>query len=319
MVNNLVVKSNDLIEARYKLNLNEQKIILYAVTKIDRDKDNFNTLSLNIKEFTRLIGTTTERYTEIREVIRELRKKEIIINTNDRELITGWLSSIDYIKDSGVVELEFSEKLIPYLLQLKERFTRYQLKNILYLKNKYSIRVYELMKQYEKIKKRKFTIEELKDLLMMGDMYSEFKDFNRYVLKPTMEEINKYTDINMDMELIKRGRKVVGIEYIIKSKEDDSYVRYLDKNYDIGEIKEKSGLKDENFDSRQIIELFTIATEVLIDPEQEDIYEYIRLNYLHILKNKKVINKYSYLKKALNEDFAAARGQMMLDYKLDWV
>lgn len=106
---------------------------------------------------------------------------------------------------------------------------------------------------------------------MMGDMYSEFKDFNRYVLKPTMEEVNEYTDINIDIELIKRGRKVVGIEYKIKSKIDDSYIKYLDKNYDISEIKLKSGLENENFDSRQIIELFTIATEVLTDPEQEDI------------------------------------------------
>ncbi len=109
MVNKLVVKSNDLIEARYKLNLNEQKIILYAVTMLDRTKDKFNIISLNVKEFTELIGTTTERYTEIREVVRELRKKEIIINTNENELITGWLSSIDYIKASGMIELEFSE------------------------------------------------------------------------------------------------------------------------------------------------------------------------------------------------------------------
>ena len=148
MTDNLVVKANDLIEARYELNLNEQKIILYAVSKLDRSKENFTIISLNVKEFTKLIGTTTERYTEIREIVRELRSKEIIINTNERELITGWLSSIEYIKKSGIIELEFSEKLVPYLLQLKKRFTRYQLKNILYLKNKYSIRLYELMKQY---------------------------------------------------------------------------------------------------------------------------------------------------------------------------
>ena len=48
--------------------------------------------------------------------------------------MANWVSSIDYIKDTGLIELEFSEKLIPYLLQLKEQFTRYELKNILHLK-----------------------------------------------------------------------------------------------------------------------------------------------------------------------------------------
>ena len=317
MVNKLVVKSNDLIEARYKLNLNEQKIILYAVTMLDRNKDKFNIISLNVKEFTELIGTTSERYTEIREVVRELRKKEIIINTNESELITGWLSSIDYIKASGMVELEFSEKLIPYLLQLKERFTRYQLKNILSLKNKHSIRIYELMKQYQTIGHRTFTIDELKELLMLDEKYTEFKNFNRFVIKQTMEEINEYTDINIDFELIKKGRNVVSIKYIIKSKDDNQYIKYLNETYDIAEFKLKSGLSNEHFDTKQIIELFTIATEVLTDPEQQDVFEYIRLNYLHMIKNKTIKNKYAYLKKSLKEDYAVARGQIKFDYKLD--
>lgn len=175
MESGLIVKHNELIQARYDLTLNEQKIILYAVSQLDRDKEKFNILSINIREFFELLGTTQERYTEIREIVRELRKKEIIINTDERELIIGWLSSIDYLKDEGIIELEFSEKLIPYLLQLKKRFTRYELKNILYLKNKHSIRIYELLKQYEKIGKREFELEEFKKLLMIEGQYEEVR------------------------------------------------------------------------------------------------------------------------------------------------
>lgn len=314
MINSLVVKSNKLVEARYKLNLNEQKIILYAVSKLDRERDKFNVISFEVKEFTELLGTGTDRYGEIREVVRELRKKEVIIDDPEGEIITGWLSSIQ--NKSGIIELEFSEKLLPYLLQLKECFTRYQLKNVLYLKNKYSIRIYELMKQYQTIGHRTFTTEELKDLLIIGDKYSEFKDFNKYVIKLTMDEINDYTDINIDVDYIKRGRKVTGVKYTIQSK-DDSYITYLNENYNIKEFKMKSGLNKENFDSKQMIELYTIATEVLAEAEQEDLFEYIKLNYLYMLKNKTVINKYAYLKKALEEDYAVARGQIKFDYKLE--
>lgn len=52
-----------------------------------------------------------------------------------------------------------------------------------------------------------------------------------------MEEINKLTDINVDVELIKKGRKVIVIKYIIQSKEDNSYISYLNENYNIKEFK----------------------------------------------------------------------------------
>ena len=193
MEKNLVVKHNDLIEAKYDLNLNELKIILYAVSKLDREKEKFNLLTLNIREFFNLLGTTQERYSEIREIIKELRKKEIIVKKDGNELIVGWLSSIEYLGDQGEIELEFSEKLMPYLLQLKERFTRYELKNILYFKNKYSIRIYELLKQYEKIGKREIKINDLRSYLgIEKEEYTRFDNFEARVLLPAKKETNKY-------------------------------------------------------------------------------------------------------------------------------
>lgn len=52
MENSLVVKSNKLIEARYQLSLNEQKIILYSVSKLDRENPKCNYLELDVREFT---------------------------------------------------------------------------------------------------------------------------------------------------------------------------------------------------------------------------------------------------------------------------
>lgn len=318
MENNLVVKHNDLIGAKYDLTLNEQKIILYAVSKLDRDMKKFNILSFGIRDFFKLLGTTQERYTEIREIIRELRKKEIIINTDERELIVGWLSSIDYIKDDGIIELEFSEKLIPYLLQLQERFTRYELKNILYFKNKHSIRIYELLKQYENIRKRNISLVELRKYLSIEkDEYKRFDNFERRVLKTTTDEINMYTDIYVTYEKIKTGRRITSILFKIKSKDQDNkiYIDYLDKEYNIKDMKRKMGLGKENFNSDQIIEIYSEAVKRLENEEEKDIFEYVRLNYLHI--KDKARNKYTYLLKALENDYAAAIGQIRLDYYIE--
>lgn len=321
MKNNLIVKHNQLIEARYDLTLNEQKIILYSASQLDRKKERFNILSFNIREFFKLIGTTQERYTEIREIIKSLRSKEITIKKQNSELITGWLSSIEYLENEGIIELEFSEKLIPYLLQLKEKFTRYDLKNIINLQNKYSIRVYELLKQYEKIGTREIEIKEFRKYLGIEENeYKKFSNFENRILKTTKEEINTYTDLNFDYKKIKTGRTITSILFQIdpKDQEKEIYIEYLNQSYDIKEFKNKSGLEKENFDSQQIINLYEIAVEKLIDEyeNETDLFEYIKINYLFMLEKDNIRNKFAYLKKALREDFACARGQIKLDFKI---
>ena len=126
-ISDIVVKHNDLIQARYNLTLNQQKIILYSISKINRRENSFPKIKIELKEFAKLIGNTEIRYTEIREIVRELRNREIIIKIGPNELITGWLSSIEYIDNEGAIEIEFSKKLVPYLLQLKEQLESYDL------------------------------------------------------------------------------------------------------------------------------------------------------------------------------------------------
>lgn len=320
MKSNLVVKHNNLIEARYNLSLNEQKIILYATSKLDRNKEKFNLLTLNIREFFSLLGTTQERYTEIREVVKELRKKEIIIRKDGNELIVGWLSSIEYLGDQGEIELEFSEKLMPYLLQLKESFTRYELKNILYLKNKHSIRLYELMKQYEKIGKREFELKELrKTFNIRDDEYLRFDNFDRVVLRSSKEEINKYTDLNIDYEKIKTGRRITSILFKIEAKDQDKevFIDYLNETYNIKDMKIKMGLGKENFNTEQIMSIYEKAVEK-VGNEDVNLFEYVRLNYLNI--KDKARNKFSYLLKALENDYASAISQISLEYYIErWI
>ena len=68
-------------------------------------------------------------------------------------------------RGEAVVEVEFSQKLMPYLLELKQQFTTYYLANVMALKSSYSIRIFELLKQYEKIGKRSISLENLRQLV----------------------------------------------------------------------------------------------------------------------------------------------------------
>ena len=314
MKNRLVVKSNDLISANYTLNLNEQKMVLYAISKLDRNNGEFNFIDLNIREFIELLDITDRNYEQIRNIARGLRRKEIIIDTDQFEYITGWFSGVTINKSSGNIRIRFDDDLVPYLLKLKKRFTRYELKNILSLKSAYSIRLYELLKQYETISKREISLEELKNYLgLEKNQYSRIYDFERWVLKVAKEEINEYTDLRIDYEKIKTGRRITSLLFTIESADQDKkvYIDYLNEFYNIKEMKIKMGLGEENFNAEQIMNLYEKAVEKA-DGQNIDLFEYIKLNYIHT--KSKARNKYAYLLKALEDDYASAMGQISLDY-----
>ena len=110
---------------------------------------------------------------------------------------------------------------MPFLFDLKQRFTEYRLIQILGMKSAYSVRLYELMKSYAHQKSKTFDIDELKRLLMVDgiESYNRFPDFRRYVLEIALKEINLLTDLNVSFETIKRGRKVEKVKFRIDAKE----------------------------------------------------------------------------------------------------
>lgn len=315
MENSLVVKGNKLVEARYTLNLNEQKVLLYAISKLDRDKPEMDWVELDIKEFTDLMEIQGKQYDQFRATVRSLRRREVIIDTEQEELITGWLSSIRFYKNTGVVKLKFGDGLVPYLLQLQKTFTSYQLKNVLHLDSKYSIRIYELLKQYQGYKKptkdREFDIQDLRDKLGIAkDEYKRFVNFETRVLKTSMQEINQHTDVKMTYEKIKNGRKIARIRFTVKYPDAEAN-DLAEKLYNIPELKINCGLEQENWTAKQIADLYEMACT---KAEDVDVYAYIKLNYIKMLEQGKARNKFAYLLKSLEEDYAKAYPQLKVGY-----
>ncbi|MEK6189981.1 MAG: replication initiation protein, partial [Carnobacterium alterfunditum] len=162
----LVTQANNLIEARHNnpLTAREQKIVLTMASMIEPNDDDFKDYRISIKEFSEMLGLEGKaKYTEVKDISKELMSKTIEIPQEDGGwLLVHWVSSAKYVKGEGVLELSFSPKLKPYMLQLKNQFTSYKLSNVLSLNSTYSIRLYELMKKWQHIGKWENSIEELK-------------------------------------------------------------------------------------------------------------------------------------------------------------
>lgn len=221
----MVVKSNDLIQkSRFSLSATQQKIILYLISKIKYNDEDFEEYEIHIKDFCEVCGidyTQGSAYKDVKENIKKISDKSMWIEFDDRETLVRWIEKPTIYKQSGIIKIKFDEDLKPYLLNLKEKYTQYELIYTLQMKSKYSIRLYEILKskQYDTRKEYNttFDVEKLKHLLS-AETYTEYKEFNRTVLKKAIEEINKYSDINVFYIPVRCGRNIKKIEFNIKTK-----------------------------------------------------------------------------------------------------
>ncbi|ATO39141.1 replication initiation protein (plasmid) [Geobacillus thermodenitrificans] len=231
--NNAVTKSNVLIEANYKLSTLEQKIILYLISQIHKDDDDFKMYRLPIQEFSELLGYRgSPKYTELREITKNLMRKVLEIREGQKLKQMSWVSYVEYDGNSGYVSLSFDPRLKPYLLQLKREFTTYRLKNVMELKSSYSIRMYELLKRWQYVGGFEIRLDELRMMVGAGNKYREYHNFKKRVLNPAQQEISEKTDIMFSYEEIREKRKVVSIRFHIKEKTIEPVVDAIEEKKD---------------------------------------------------------------------------------------
>jgi plasmid replication initiation protein len=220
----LIVKSNDLIQkARFTLSLQEQKIILYLISKIKPGDDDFIHQTFSVVDFCMNCGIDHDsggNYKAIKDTIKALSDKSVWLTLESgTETLVRWINKAWINKNSGLIKMRLDDDMKPYLLQLSANFTQYELLYTLAMRSQYSVRLYELLKSYEYKHTWTFDIDELKRLLS-AENYTLFGDFKRKVLDISMREINDLSDIVVSYEIIKEVRKFVKIKFTIKIKKD---------------------------------------------------------------------------------------------------
>lgn len=230
----LVRKSNDLIEARYKFDLWETRFFLSVLAKVRKDDDDFSVYRITYKDVATMFGLKSHRsYDLLREGAKKLMSKSFYVryenNGKPREMQYHILRKIDYSvqEKSGredtqeYIDLTIEQEMKPFLLQLQKSFTTYDFQNITQL-GVYSIRIYELLKQYESIGSRYLTFEELKRMMELEKEYALFGLFFQKIITPSVKEINKHTDLTIrEVEKVKEGRRVVGLYFYFHKKADE--------------------------------------------------------------------------------------------------
>jgi plasmid replication initiation protein len=259
----IVKKDNRLIEAKYKLSIHQQRVLFTLLEKIHSSDDDFMHYDIDIGDIAEKFGLENGKalYAQMQEAISDLVTKKITIQEGNQTVVMAWLSYARYTKGQGIVEISFHKDLKPYLLQLKNHFTQYQLSAVARFKSSYSIRFYELLKMNEYLGKggqfyRKFTIKELREYMQLDDgLYENFKDLRIRVIEPAYKEINEFSDIHIvDIEYLKKGRAVSDIRITAEPKNQ----MMIDVTEDVEETTEA---KEDTTEALQALIEFGISEE----------------------------------------------------------
>lgn len=261
----LIVKSNDIIQkSRYKLSTQQQKLILYMISKIRPNDTEFKEYIFDLKDLCQIMNIDIKgsNYYNFRESIQKIADTSFWINADgNKDKLYRWLDDVEIEPNATKIKIKFDEDLKPFLLQLKERFTEYHLESIICFDSKYSFRLYELFKSYSF--QQKFIIlslDELKKQLMIDDKYDRFSMFRVNVLDKAIEEINKYTELRIEYKTIRTNRAITHLQFDIfeslsnsfmnkdniKNKLNKEYKEYKQAEFDINEYIENQKKRKEN-------------------------------------------------------------------------
>lgn len=220
-----VTQSNRLIEASYSLTLDEKRLLIAAISKINPLEAGTGVVEVTAEEFAQLFSIHTKNaYQQLKSAMNRLFDRRIALqeydqNGNLAEVELRWLyQKTAHSYSRGMVTLNFSPTLMPYLFQLKEQYSTYKVLGMRTLASFLSIRLYELLTQYDVVGSRWITPDAFRKHMGLMDKYPQFKDLKKMVIDPAVREIMEKTDYVVSYELEKNGRSISKIWFFFTKK-----------------------------------------------------------------------------------------------------
>ena len=240
-----IIKGNDLIQAKRSMHLTsrEKKLVSYMVASISPYDDDFKEYSFPVSEFADFFQITDKNVNkEYERIATGIMSKPFTVENATEKFTACWLAEAAYDKRTREMRFRFTPRLKPYLIKLKKYYTRYRMINLINLENCHSEAMYELLKQFENAGQRRVYLDDLRNMLGLGKKYPLYSNLRAKVLEPTVDEINRYTDINISYEEIKEGRKIVAIHFKIWQDADNRHIQSALKKHGSGtEVDTRSG------------------------------------------------------------------------------
>lgn len=228
MANDLVVKSNKLVQAIQSLTLTETRVIQLAIIDARETGKGLTPeqpLELHANRYAKAFGVTPDAaYLALTEAEESLFKRRFTIINDDGTLTKSrWIQDVNYRKGEGRILITFTRLVIEHVTRIdgfEQYFTSYHLKKTAFLKSVYAVRLYELLMQWKSLGKTPiYELNKFRSQLGLGvNEYARMEAFKRRVLDLAVDQINEFSDITVKYEQNKKGRSIVGFSFNFKQK-----------------------------------------------------------------------------------------------------
>jgi len=217
------VMANDIVKGKQDMTLWEARIIRLLITQVVKQDVDFKTYTCRIQDLAKFLDITSQTiYQDIKVICRRLLSRIIEVGTgNPKEpwKMFHWVQTASY-DGNGNITLKLSDELAPYLLELNAWFTQYQLQDILSFNSYYAIRLFELLKCEQGIGRDNnftfiFSIDYLRERFSCEKKYAKTNDFIRKIIVIGVREINEKSNITVEYDLIKTGKKITAVSFSI--------------------------------------------------------------------------------------------------------
>lgn len=239
----VVAKGNELIQhSKYDMSLQQLKVVNYIISRIKPEDTIDKEYTITIKNYCRLCGIddkSGKNYKTIKDQLSAIANKSLWVQTDKGKYeLFRLIDRVQVNENSGTLTVKFHPLCDGFLFGLDSKYTQYQLQSILPMQSKYSVRMYEYCSSKKNIGEVILSIEDLKMRLgvvsedekgnITVQQYGKWSHFKERVLDRAVEEINKYTDIHLEYELLKDGRKYsLIILHITNPTEEQSFNNHL--------------------------------------------------------------------------------------------
>lgn len=224
----LVVQANDLAKAFGNLKAFEHKLLDYCFSYVTKENTATDTFRASPKEILKHFGLASSgtNYERIARGFKALNENTALYFAIERDgkkgIRMGQLFSMIEFMEDGEVSFRFSEFAAPYVFALRSQYYSFRLGDLSRIKSKYTL---ILMKLWEARRYRdqeatviKGTLEEWQEWFLGTEKKWEPARFSRDCLQKASEELEEKLGVDVFLETLKNGRKVIGYEMQIIDK-----------------------------------------------------------------------------------------------------
>ena len=224
----LVVKSNQLVQAIQTLSLSEARVIQLAIIDARETGKGLtpkHPLELHANRYAQMFEVSPDAaYIALTEAEESLFKRQFTITNDDGTLTKSrWIQDANYRKGEGRILVTLTRVVIDHVTRIdgfEQYFTSYHLKKTAHFKSVYAVRLYELLMQWKSVGKTPvYELNKFRNQLGLGvNEYSRMEAFKRRVLDIAVDQINEFSDITVKYEQYKQGRSISGFSFRFKPK-----------------------------------------------------------------------------------------------------